>query len=72
MQVGSFESKEEADILTEKIKAIVKKTYQQEASVNDKMFYRVKVGPFSSMKQANDAMLKIVRSGYYDVYIVEN
>jgi cell division protein FtsN len=72
LQVGSFESKEEADILTEKIKAIVKKTYQQEASVNDKMFYRVKVGPFSSMKQANDAMLRIVRSGYYDVYIVEN
>ncbi len=72
VQAGSFALRDEANTFADKLFNISPKIYVQDAKVKDDKVYRVKIGPFNNQKQANEAMLKAIRSGYYDVFIVEN
>ncbi len=72
VQAGSFALRDEADTFADKLSTISGKIYIQDAKIKDDKVYRVKIGPFNNQKQANDIMLKAIRSGYYDVFIVEN
>ena len=70
VQVGAFSVKENAYRLAEKLKSQYGSSTVAEGWVNGQKFYRVRVGLYSSMALADDALLQIEANGYPSSFIV--
>jgi len=57
IQVASFQKKENADVLAESLRKKLYKVRIEEATVNDRLFYRVQVGPFETKSIARNTMI---------------
>jgi DedD protein len=62
LQLSSFQDKQEADAFLASVKAAGYQAYVTEAEVNDKTFYRVRLGTYRSMDAANDAKADVEKS----------
>ncbi|MEO8704343.1 MAG: SPOR domain-containing protein [Kofleriaceae bacterium] len=62
LQLSSFQDKQEADAFLASVKSAGYQAYVTEASVNDKTFYRVRLGTYRSMEAANDAKADVEKS----------
>lgn len=70
VQVGAFTIKENAYRLAEKLKGQFGSSAVAEGWVNGQKFYRVRVGLYSSMVLATDALSQIEGNGYASSFIV--
>ena len=70
VQVGAFTVKENAYRLAEKLKGQYGNSAVAEGFVNGQKFYRVRVGLYSSMALADNALIQIETNGYPSSFIV--
>ncbi len=70
VQVGAFTIKENAYRLSAKLQKQYGSAVVVEALVDGRIFYRVRVGLYNSLAQANDALMKIEANGYPNSLIV--
>ena len=59
LQIGSFGDKGKATVLVDRLKKIGYPAYSMMASVDGKLYYRVKCGPFKSEKMADACKKKL-------------
>jgi cell division protein FtsN len=65
LQVGAFQSEQEADNQKAKLALLGMEAIVQTATIPDKgIWHRVRVGPFSSLEQINKARGDLVRNGF--------
>ena len=70
VQVGAFTVKDNAYRLAEKLKGQYGSSAVTEGLVNGQKFYRVRVGLYTSMTLADDALLQFETNGYPNSFIV--
>ncbi len=70
IQVGAFSSRENADALALKMKNRYGYSAVVMSQVNDKIFYRVRVGQFNSLVQAEQAAISFEQNGYTGSFVV--
>jgi rare lipoprotein A len=71
IQAGSFKNEENAERAREALVAIAPVDVAQ-ISVGEEVFFRVRVGPFASLSEAQAAMPKVARAGYRGAKLVKN
>lgn len=73
VQVGSFGKKKNADKVFNGIEKTLGdgKVKIKDVKVSNRQYYRVYVGGYETKNDASDALSKIVKSGYYDAYVVQ-
>jgi cell division protein FtsN len=65
LQVGSFQTEEEADNMKAKLALLGMETIVQTATIPDKgVWHRVRVGPFDNVDQINKAKAELVQNGF--------
>ncbi|UCD83077.1 MAG: septal ring lytic transglycosylase RlpA family protein [Desulfobacterales bacterium] len=69
-QVGAFVNRENAERLTSKLGRKYKNAHITVYDRGDQIFYRVRVGSFSTLQQAAAQEEILIRDGYPDVFIV--
>jgi len=69
-QVGAFVNRENAERLTAKLAKIYKNAHITVYDRGDQVFYRVRVGSFTSLEQAAAQEEILVRDGFPDVFLV--
>ena len=69
-QVGAFVNRENAERLTAKLGKTYKNAHIAVYDRGDQIFYRVRVGSFTSLEQAAAQEEILVRDGYPDVFVV--
>ncbi len=69
-QVGAFVNRENAERLTAKLSEKYKNAHITVYDRGDQIFYRVRVGKFTSLKQAEGQESILIRDGYTDLFIV--
>ncbi|MDH3999500.1 MAG: SPOR domain-containing protein, partial [Desulfuromonadales bacterium] len=70
VQVGAFSVQANAQRLADKMRSQYGNATIAEGWVDDKKFYRVRVGLYSSMTLAVDAHLKLVGDGFNGSFVV--
>jgi rare lipoprotein A len=69
-QIGAFVNRENAERLTAKMNERYKNAHIKVYDRGDQIFYRVRVGRFTTLKQAESQEAVLVRDGYTDLFIV--
>jgi rare lipoprotein A len=69
-QIGAFVNRENAQRLTAKLSEKYHNAHVTVYDRGDQIFYRVRVGKFSSLKQAEAQESILIRDGYPDLFIV--
>lgn len=69
-QVGAFVNRENAERLTAKLSDRYKNAHIMVYDRGDQIFYRVRVGQFTTLKQAEAQESVLIRDGYTDLFIV--
>ena len=69
-QIGAFVNRENAERLTAKMNESYKNAHIKVYDRGDQIFYRVRVGRFTTLKQAESQEAVLVRDGYTDLFIV--
>lgn len=69
VQTGSFSSRENAVKQSQEIAAIFNNARVQEASINGKTFYRVRVGPLANVDIADEVLARLVQNKYDNAII---
>ena len=69
-QVGAFANRHNAERLTAKLNAKYKNAHITVYDRGDQIFYRVRVGKFKTLKQAEAQETILMRDGYIDLFIV--
>ncbi|KGM43302.1 lipoprotein [Alkalispirochaeta odontotermitis] len=69
-QIGAFVNRENARRLTTKLSEQYKNAHIAVYDRGDQVFYRVRVGQFSTLKQAEAQESILIRDGYIDLFIV--
>jgi cell division protein FtsN len=65
LQVGAFQTEQEADNMKAQLALLGLEAIVQTATIPDKgVWHRVRVGPFSSLDQINKAREELVRNGF--------
>ncbi|HEU4709807.1 MAG TPA: SPOR domain-containing protein [Methylophilaceae bacterium] len=65
LQVGAFQTEQEADNMKAKLALLGLEAIVQTATIPDKgVWHRVRVGPFSSLDQINKAREELVKNGF--------
>lgn len=65
LQVGAFQTEQEADNMKAKLALLGMEAIVQTATIPDKgIWHRVRVGPFSSLDQINKAREDLIRNGF--------
>ncbi len=72
IQVASFKSKKGAVALVEKLKKRGYPVYYKKAVLSGGTFWRVRVGPFSSMALALKTRSSLIQEGYADCFLVRD
>ena len=69
-QIGAFANRENAERLTAKLNAKYKNAHTTVYDRGDQIFYRVRVGKFNTLKQAEAQEAILMGDGYMDLFIV--
>jgi rare lipoprotein A len=69
-QIGAFVNRENAERLTAKLNEKYKNAHVTVYDRGDQIFYRVRVGKFTTLKQAEAQESILIRDGYKDLFIV--
>ena len=69
-QIGAFVNRENAERLTAKLNEKYKNAHITVYDRGDQIFYRVRVGEFSTLEQAASQEAVLRRDGYLDIFIV--
>jgi len=69
-QIGAFANRENAERLTAKLNEKYHNAHVTVYDRGDQIFYRVRVGKFTTLKQAEAQELTLIRDGYVDLFIV--
>ena len=69
-QIGAFVNRENAERLTSKLNEKYKNAHIKVYDRGDQIFYRVRVGKFTTIKQAEAQESILIRDGYIDLFIV--
>jgi len=69
-QVGAFVNRENAERLTAKLNEKYNNAHITVYDRGDQIFYRVRVGKFSTLQQAEAQESILIRDGYIDLFIV--
>ena len=69
-QIGAFVNRENAERLTAKLNEKYKNAHITVYDLGDQIFYRVRVGKFTTLKQAEAQESVLIRDGYIDLFIV--
>lgn len=69
-QVGAFVNRENAERLTSKLGQKYKNAHIRVYDRGDQIFYRVRVGSFSTLEQAAAQEEILIKDGYPDVFVV--
>ena len=69
-QIGAFVSRENAERLTAKLNEKYTNAHVTVYDRGDQIFYRVRVGKFTTLKQAEAQESTLIRDGYIDLFIV--
>ena len=69
-QIGAFVNRENAERLTAKLNEKYKNAHIKVYDRGDQIFYRVRVGRFTTLKQAESQEAILIRDGYIDLFIV--
>jgi rare lipoprotein A len=69
-QIGAFVNRENAQRLTAKLNEQYKNAHISVYDRGDQIFYRVRVGQFTTLKQAEAHESILIRDGYIDLFIV--
>jgi len=69
-QIGAFVNRENADRLTAKLNEKYNNAHVTVYDRGDQIFYRVRVGQFTTLKQAEAQESILIRDGYSDLFIV--
>lgn len=69
-QVGAFANRHNAERLTAKLNAKYKNAHITVYDRGDQIFYRVRVGKFKTLKQAESQEAILMQDGYIDLFIV--
>ena len=65
LQVGAFQTEQEADNMKAKLALLGMEAIVQTATIPDKgVWHRVRVGPFAGLEQINKAREELVRNGF--------
>ncbi len=64
LQVGSFRSHDDADSLKAQLAMLGMVAEVQEVTVNDTTYHRVRVGPFESARETDQARSQLEEAGY--------
>jgi rare lipoprotein A len=69
-QIGAFVNRENAERLTAKLNEKYRNAHITVYDRGDQVFYRVRVGKFTALKQAEAQESILIRDGYTDLFIV--
>jgi rare lipoprotein A len=69
-QIGAFVNRENAERLTAQLKNKYKNAHISVYDRGDQIFYRVRVGKFSTLKQAESQEAILIRDGYPNLFVV--
>jgi len=69
-QIGAFANRENAERLTAKLNEKYHNAHVTVYDRGDQIFYRVRVGKFTTLKQAEAQESILIRDGYKDLFIV--
>ena len=69
-QIGAFVNRQNAERLTAKLNEKYKNAHITVYDRGDQIFYRVRVGKFSTLQQAEAQESFLIRDGYIDLFIV--
>ncbi|MCP4626072.1 MAG: septal ring lytic transglycosylase RlpA family protein [bacterium] len=69
-QIGAFVNRENAERLTAKMNERYKNVHIKVYDRGDQIFYRVRVGRFTNLKQAESQEAVLIRDGYTNLFIV--
>lgn len=69
-QVGAFVNRENAERLVARLSERYKNAHIKVYDRGDQIFYRVRVGQFTTLKQAEAQEAVLIRDGYIDLFIV--
>ncbi len=69
-QIGAFVNRENAERLTAKLNGKYKNAHITVYDRGDQIFYRVRVGKFTTLQQAGAQESILIRDGYIDLFIV--
>ena len=69
-QIGAFVNRTNAERLTAKLNERYKNAHISVYDRGDQIFYRVRVGKFSTLKQAETQESTLIRDGFVDLFIV--
>lgn len=70
IQIGIYNKKNNADISYKKYSKI-NPAIIEEYSIKNKKMYKVLLGPIDNKEKAEEVLEKIIKTGHYDVYIIE-
>ncbi len=70
VQVGAFSVRGNADSLAHRMQSVYGKAVVVASALNGRVFYRVRVGEYHSLAQAEDAVLRFEREGYTGSFVV--
>lgn len=71
IQVGSFRSEKTAKQISSQVQKVTNQNVNlSDTDVGSQTFHRVRVGPFEDKSVAEKELRSIIRSGFYDVYLI--